>query len=199
MYNDFFSRWLITGVFFTREANENTPNTFSIGCHLILFIVINEFVQVFFFFLFRQLPMVKWSSQIRFPNRKAQLELLPTSTYASFELLSEQVDVWDSWSLKMLDWFQIWPELGCSLVGGMSVRRIILTKTGWRVEKFSPYAPDSSWTDPRMKHSARVPSFCNHSKHKGTNVLGKTWPQHFPALNQGTEFTSPPLEAFFGK
>lgn len=33
-----------------------------------------------------------------------------------------------------------------------------------------------------MKHSACVTSFSNHNKHKGMNVLGKTWPQNFAAL-----------------
>lgn len=36
---------------FTKEASENTPSTFSIGCHLVLFIIINGCDQVFFSFI----------------------------------------------------------------------------------------------------------------------------------------------------
>lgn len=64
-----FSSKLIDSVSpFLTEASENIPSAFFLGCHLGRFIVINGRDQELFP-LFKQLPIVKCSFQIRFPDK----------------------------------------------------------------------------------------------------------------------------------
>lgn len=101
-----------------------------------------------FSLLFKQLPIVKCSFQIRFPDKELGWNYyqLLTGGSDSFELLSEEVDASDSWILR-----RCW--IGSSGVWiRVNVNRRNVCKThhfdkNWMKHR-DVLAPGSSWTDP---------------------------------------------------
>lgn len=86
---------------------------------------------------------------------------------------------------ELSDWFQTLQESGCTLTGGMSLfSHAVLPKTGWRVETFFLYAPESSWTDPLMTYSTCY--LIQQSQYtQRQEYPGKTWPQYLQLSPSG--------------
>lgn len=152
-----------------------------------------------FSLLFKQLPIVKCSFRIRFPDKEWGWDHCQhlTGGQDSFELLSEQADAWDSWILR-----SCW--IGSSRARiRMDVNRRNVCKThnfykNWMKHR-DVLAPRKFMNWPRVKHSACDISVCNHSKHKGMSVREKKWPRPSSAFHQDVESVSRPLGDFPSK